>query len=82
MGSKEDPGTNPMANSDVNNDRNGEPRSPEILDKCYLCRRWWWQRTMRLVNLPDQAGYVEKYVCFECIEEVSERSIRALKEIA
>jgi DNA-directed RNA polymerase subunit RPC12/RpoP len=37
---------------------------------------------MKLVKAPDQAGYVEKYVCLECIKEVSERSIRALKEVA
>jgi hypothetical protein len=82
MRSKEDPKTNPMGNSELNKDRNGELGSPDTFDKCYLCGQWWWQRTMRLIRVPDQTGYVEKYVCLECIKEVSERSIKALKEIA
>jgi hypothetical protein len=79
MWSKEDPKANPMGNSEAND---SEPGNQDIFDKCYLCGRWWWQRTMKLVNLPDQAGYIGKYVCLECIEEVSQRSIRALKGVA
>lgn len=46
----------------------------EVFDQCYLCRKWWWQRAMMHVFVPDQDGCVRKYVCVPCFRDVNERS--------
>lgn len=52
----------------------------EVFDKCYLCKKWWWQRTMKHVLVPDQDGCVRKYVCVDCLQEVNDRSYQALAD--
>jgi len=62
----------------LNNGNVENREQDEIFDKCYLCGRWWWQRTMKHVRVPDQDGYVRKYVCMECFQDVNERSYQVL----
>ena len=50
----------------------------EVFDQCYLCKKWWWQRTMKHVSVPDQDGCVRKYVCVDCLRDVNDRSCQAL----
>lgn len=50
----------------------------EVFDQCYLCKEWWWQRVMESRGVPDQAGFVTKYVCPECLRAVDNRSCQEL----
>jgi len=62
----------------LNNGEAENREKDEIFDKCYLCCRWWWQRGMKHIRVPDQEGFIRKYICAECFTDVNGRSYQVL----
>jgi hypothetical protein len=38
--------------------------------QCYLCKAWRLEKSLSPIEIPDQAGYVQKLACQECLREV------------
>jgi len=56
----------------------GEIRKEDLIfNQCYLCKEWWLEEDLVLIKIPDQAGYVEKPVCVDCLWKVKEKKIKA-----
>ncbi len=46
----------------------------QAIRKCYLCDQWFIESVLEEIKVPDQAGYVKKAACKQCVKEVEERS--------
>jgi hypothetical protein len=40
------------------------------LNQCYLCKGWYLEKNLQPVEIPDQAGYVQKRGCKRCLDEI------------
>jgi len=39
------------------------------LNQCYLCKTWKLEKNLSPIEIPDQAGYVQKLACQECLSK-------------
>ena len=46
-----------------------EGRYPRLA-QCYLCKEWGLEKNFSPIEIPDQAGYVEKLACQDCLSKV------------
>jgi hypothetical protein len=37
------------------------------LNQCYLCKEWHLEKDLQIIEVPDQAGWVEKKACEKCL---------------
>lgn len=40
------------------------------VNQCYLCRAWQLDKNLSPIDIPDQAGWVEKKGCKKCLDEI------------
>ena len=40
------------------------------LNQCYLCKAWKLEKNLSPIEIPDQAGYVQKLACQECLSKI------------
>lgn len=40
------------------------------LSQCYLCRAWDMDDQLILIEVPDQAGWIEKKACQVCLQKI------------
>jgi hypothetical protein len=40
------------------------------LNQCFLCKSWHLETDLHSIEVPDQAGYVKKLACQECLKEI------------
>ena len=45
------------------------PKYPRLM-KCVLCTAYKLEKDLITVEVPDQAGWVEKKACQECLDEI------------
>ena len=53
-----------------------ESQSIPRLNQCYLCKAWRLEKDLQPVEVPDQAGYVQKVACQKCLGEIMAGSTR------
>jgi hypothetical protein len=46
--------------------KQGIPR----LNQCFLCKIWHLEKDLHPIEVPDQAGYVQKVGCEKCLNEI------------
>lgn len=44
----------------------GHPR----VDQCYICRVWQLEKSLFPIEVPDQAGWIEKKACQKCLDQI------------
>lgn len=40
------------------------------LNQCYLCRAWLLEKSLTPIEVPDQAGWIEKKACQKCLSAI------------
>lgn len=40
------------------------------LNQCYLCKEWHLEKNLSSIEVPDQAGWVEKKACEKCLKGI------------
>lgn len=40
------------------------------LNQCFLCKGWFLEKDLKPIEIPDQAGYVQKRGCKKCLDEI------------
>ena len=40
------------------------------LNQCYLCKAWQLEKNLSPVEVPDQAGWIEKRACRSCLDKI------------
>jgi hypothetical protein len=40
------------------------------LNQCYICKTWTLEKDLDSIEIPDQAGYVQKQACKKCLSEI------------
>ena len=39
------------------------------LNQCFLCKAWQFEKNLSPIEIPDQAGYIQKLACQECFSK-------------
>jgi hypothetical protein len=37
------------------------------LNQCFLCKAWALEDELRLIEVPDQVGYIQRSACEKCL---------------
>lgn len=40
------------------------------LNQCFLCKGWFLEATLKPIEIPDQAGWIEKKACRKCLNQI------------
>ncbi len=46
------------------------------LNQCYLCKTWRLEKSLSPVEIPDQAGWIEKKACRDCLNKILDEKAR------
>jgi hypothetical protein len=46
------------------------PEKVPRLGQCYLCKAWQLAKSLSPIEIPDQAGYIQKMACQECLNKI------------
>jgi hypothetical protein len=46
------------------------------LNQCYLCKGWYLEKNLSPIEIPDQAGWIEKKACQECLNKILDKKVR------
>ena len=47
----------------------GDGKFPRV-NQCYLCKTWALDKNLSPIEIPDQAGWVEKKACQKCLDSI------------
>ena len=40
------------------------------LDQCFLCKKWYLEKVLSSIEVPDQTGWIEKKACQSCLKSI------------
>jgi hypothetical protein len=46
------------------------------LNQCYLCKAWKLEKNLSPIEIPDQAGWIEKKACQGCLSKVLDEKVK------
>jgi hypothetical protein len=47
----------------------GDGKHPRV-NQCYLCKAWQLEVKLQPIEIPDQAGYIQKLACKKCLDKI------------
>ena len=47
----------------------GDGKHPHV-NQCFLCKTWALDKNLSPIEVPDQAGWVEKRACQKCLDSI------------
>ena len=49
--------------------RENDSKNPRLA-KCFLCGAWALEKNLSPIEVPDQAGWIEKKACEKCLDPI------------
>lgn len=49
--------------------RENDSKNPRLA-KCFLCGAWALEKNLSPIDIPDQAGWIEKKACEKCLDPI------------